>query len=271
MHIEHPKFEDFSAALAKCGAEWPQPFLQNLDRLIISSHPKYTKKAAKIKEKAMNGATTSKASGSTLAPTGEVTAETERRARMFPGIARPDQEWQPIEDFLSTPGSKEESAGKDAARRAKSAANIEAELAKLDAVASGHSRPESTDFMDDGPAAKRMRYDGRDSGYAGRDNGYGGRGAGPSRGNGYGNQSEETRGRQGRPGFDARPVLYKIYSGTITGIREFGAFASLEGIEGRTEGTSREGKANSQVLSTSPLWPVLASTIRMKSLSAERK
>jgi ATP-dependent RNA helicase DHX8/PRP22 len=50
--------------------------------------------------------------------------------------------------------------------------------------------------------------------------------------------------RGGRNGYedsqqqlDPRPVIYKIYRGKVTGIKDFGAFVQLEGVAGRTEGT----------------------------------
>lgn len=35
---------------------------------------------------------------------------------------------------------------------------------------------------------------------------------------------------------DEKPVLYKIYNGRVTNLRDFGAFVSLEGVKGRVEG-----------------------------------
>ena len=35
---------------------------------------------------------------------------------------------------------------------------------------------------------------------------------------------------------DEKPVLYKIYNGRVTTLRDFGAFVSLEGVKGRVEG-----------------------------------
>ena len=40
----------------------------------------------------------------------------------------------------------------------------------------------------------------------------------------------------GRSKPDEKPVLFKIYNGRITGVRDFGAFVALEGIAGRAEG-----------------------------------
>ena len=35
---------------------------------------------------------------------------------------------------------------------------------------------------------------------------------------------------------DDKPELYKIYDGTVQNVRDFGAFVSLDGVAGRTEG-----------------------------------
>lgn len=40
----------------------------------------------------------------------------------------------------------------------------------------------------------------------------------------------------GSPQLDDRPVLYKIYTGTVGSIRDFGAFVQLQGVAGRQEG-----------------------------------
>lgn len=42
----------------------------------------------------------------------------------------------------------------------------------------------------------------------------------------------------GRPRMDDKPVLYKIYNGKVTGMKDFGAFVSLEGLTSRAEGES---------------------------------
>ena len=44
--------------------------------------------------------------------------------------------------------------------------------------------------------------------------------------NGYGNRLEK----------DSKPTLYKVYNGRVTGIKDFGAFVTLDGVEGRVEG-----------------------------------
>ena len=47
----------------------------------------------------------------------------------------------------------------------------------------------------------------------------------------YGNRNG---GRQRQ--VDERPILFKIYNGKISGLKEFGAFVTLEGVAGRVEG-----------------------------------
>jgi ATP-dependent RNA helicase DHX8/PRP22 len=39
---------------------------------------------------------------------------------------------------------------------------------------------------------------------------------------------------------DEKPILYKIYNGKVTNLRDFGAFVSLEGVKGRVEGKSSQ-------------------------------
>jgi ATP-dependent RNA helicase DHX8/PRP22 len=42
-------------------------------------------------------------------------------------------------------------------------------------------------------------------------------------------------------GLDDEPVMYKIYNGTVSNIKDFGAFVRLEGIKGRAEGLVHVG------------------------------
>jgi ATP-dependent RNA helicase DHX8/PRP22 len=61
----------------------------------------------------------------------------------------------------------------------------------------------------------------------------------PPRGRGYGDRRDDRGGQNGygsRPSVDERPVLFKIYNGRVSGMKDFGAFVSLEGVAGRVEG-----------------------------------
>ncbi|KAJ2697913.1 DEAH-box ATP-dependent RNA helicase prp22 [Coemansia sp. IMI 209128] len=48
-------------------------------------------------------------------------------------------------------------------------------------------------------------------------------------------RDHDPRDRAG-PAVDDAPVLYKIYNGRVSNLKDFGAFVSLDGIKGRTEG-----------------------------------
>jgi len=127
----------------------------------------------------------------------EELSEVERKKRMFPGLAVKDKEVPP-------------------------AVPNDVFLKELgDLVAGKKSRPLENG---DEPAPKRQK-----------------RSPSPQR-----RSLSPPRGRNGRCGnrnggrsyqVDERPVLFKIYDGKVSGLKEFGAFVTLEGVAGRVEGT----------------------------------
>ncbi|CAA7264810.1 unnamed protein product [Cyclocybe aegerita] len=138
-----------------------------------------------------------KAIGKSKAVDDEI-SELERKKRVFPGLAMQDKEVEP-------------------------AVPDDVFLQELgDLVAGKKTRPGP---HADEPPPKRQR---RDRSYSPRR-----RGPSPPRGRedryGY-------RNGGGRRQLDERPVLFKIYNGKVTGIKEFGAFVTLEGVVGRVEG-----------------------------------
>ncbi|KAH7103317.1 hypothetical protein BKA62DRAFT_768733 [Auriculariales sp. MPI-PUGE-AT-0066] len=96
---------------------------------------------------------------------------------------------------------------------------VDALMSELEA-GSKCSRPMAIDLMDidgsDHRATKRVRVD-----------------ILPQR-----ERSSSPVRRGTKPALDDRPILYKVYDGKISGIKDFGAFVSLEGIAGRFEGMS---------------------------------
>ncbi|ESK80691.1 atp-dependent rna helicase dhx8, partial [Moniliophthora roreri MCA 2997] len=144
------------------GADFPDSFVENVDRLILSLHPKHKKKLATNGEVAAKG-------------DGELTEE-ERKRQMFPGLALKDQEVEP-----KRPSELERSPKRQRTERS--------------------------------PPRRRSPSPPR-----------GGRG------------HDDRRGRSSRPALDDSPILFKIYNGRISGLKEFGAFVQLEGVAGRVEG-----------------------------------
>ena len=168
----------FKAKVKETEIKFPDSFIENVDRLILSMHPKYKKRHTK----------------STNEKPVDSLSELERKRRLFPGLAVKDEVVPPVSDdaFLQELG---------------------------DLVSGRKTRPHPTDE----PAPKRQR-----------------RSRSPPR-----RRSLSPRGRNdrwghrnggGRP-MDNKPVLFKIYSGKVTGLKDFGAFVTLEGVSGRVEGT----------------------------------
>ncbi|WWC59905.1 uncharacterized protein I303_102467 [Kwoniella dejecticola CBS 10117] len=231
--LQDKKLAEFVIAtkLSEIGADFPEWFVKNLDRLIVTMHPKYKRKAAKAKAVATQG----KAAGKQDILDGQKALE----ARKFPGLSMPDQDWTTADKYLETRQTKE-----PAQEKLPESLTMDDTMDQLSALASRRNRPAAEDWIDGEPTNKRPRNDSslRDNGYSGRDNGYGGRDHGyDGRNNGHRNSDNGYGGRiseqpRGRPGLDERPVLYKIYNGSISNVRDFGAFVSLEGVQGRTEG-----------------------------------
>ncbi|KAJ1302636.1 hypothetical protein OPQ81_002953 [Rhizoctonia solani] len=211
LHEQSKTQDAFKKKLKDVGADFPESFVENLDRLILSLHPKYKRKKAKKVKK--DGAP-------------ESTDETDTKRRMFPGLALPDQPWQPSNEF----GKDGEKDGeKDAASK-----EVDDLMSQLEGVAKKKAaRPTAADFIEPEPPSKRPRREmevdspPRASFSRDRDRDRDDRGGG---------RDYEDRGRRPRPTLDEKPVLYKIYDGTVQGIKDFGAFIQLEGVQGRVQG-----------------------------------
>lgn len=210
--------------MKEMGAPFPDSFVQNLDRIILSMHPKYKKKAKKVQEMTVGGD-----KGKVVDLDKVVDEETDRRARLFPGLAVPDSNLKSHEQFL-----------KDERNAGPVLPDVDDLMKELEGV--GSKRRTDDGGQDNGYKRQRVEDDGyaqrgRERGRSpppppggrsdGRDGGYGTRlGAGAGGKNGY-----DGRGR-----LDDKPVLYKIYSGRVSNIKDFGCFVTLEGINGRQEG-----------------------------------
>lgn len=191
--------DTFKATLTEY-APFPDSFIQNVDRLILSMHPKYKKKKKK-------SATTL---GKRQKPDDDLT-ELERKKRIFPGLALRDKEVPfPVSDDVFLKELGDLVAGKTQSHPTE----VEPERKRL--------RRSLTP-----PPRRRSRSPRRvddNHGYISADT-RSRRRPSPS--------YERSRGKQT---LDERPVLYKIYDGKVSGIKEFGAFVTLEGVAGRVEG-----------------------------------
>ena len=195
-------FDTFKAKLTEV-APFPDSFIQNVDRLILSMHPKYKKK---------------KKSATTLGKRQKLDddlTELDRKKRIFPALAMRDKEVpSPVSDDIFLKELGDLVAGKTHSH----STELEPERKRLRRSHTPpprrHSRsPKRVDEDDHGYRLTDTRSRRRSS-------------------PGY------ERGNRGKQTLDDRPVLYKIYNGKVSGIKEFGAFVTLEGVAGRVEGKS---------------------------------
>ncbi|KAM6490757.1 P-loop containing nucleoside triphosphate hydrolase protein [Amanita muscaria] len=196
----HPKYKNKRAiknALSTLDADLPTSLIESMDSLSLSMHPKYKNKRAN-----KSAGNADKASGSDM---DGVANEKEMQRRIFPGLALKNKDVPPAvpdDVFLEELG---------------------------DLVSGRKSRPRPSD---EEPSPKRQRRDHSRSRSPRR------RSPSPQRGRSFGDRRNDMgRGRfGGRPPLDEQPILFKIYNGKITGLKDFGAFVQLEGITGRVEG-----------------------------------
>ncbi|KAH8120070.1 P-loop containing nucleoside triphosphate hydrolase protein [Phellopilus nigrolimitatus] len=209
LHDESKSLSEFKTMLKDTGADFPDSFIENIDRLILSMHPKHKKKSSS------NGQSNGK-------QTGGIIDEQEKNRRLFPGLALPDQEWRP-------------SAEKDVFLK-----EVDDMMAQLEGA---RKKKADVDPAEGERATKRQRRSRSRSPRRGNPS--------PPRGRREDRRDDRRNDKRGRVQIDDRPVLYKIYNGRVSSMKDFGAFVTLEGVAGRVEGLvhisaiQQGGRANS--------------------------
>ena len=122
LHDESKTRQEFKQKLQDVGANFPDSFVETVDRLILSLHPKHKKRQPinQNENSVQDGALD----------------EGDKRRRLFPGLALKDQEWQPTD------------AGKDALMK-----EVDSMMSELEGAAKkARARP-----TEDDREAKRQR------------------------------------------------------------------------------------------------------------------
>lgn len=250
LHTTSTDLTEFKLKCSQVGAEFPTSFLESVDRLVLSMHPKY-----KLKSKS-NGKGKGKKKKGKQVDLEELNPEKEKAKRLFPGLSLPDQEWVSTTEYqgkdapkLSLEDEKERQimgqpvdvlgAQRENRNRDETDLGIDGLMKELEGV-SQKKRPV---VEEEESRSKRSRQ--RSPDYDSRGGGREERGRDRYR-------EDERGGRAGRGGFgregrvggvgpnrlDEKAVLYKIYPGKVSNIKDFGCFVALEGIVGRQEGES---------------------------------
>ncbi|RYP07479.1 hypothetical protein DL764_002486 [Monosporascus ibericus] len=231
-------FSEWKAKLAEMGgATWPDSLYDSIDRLVTTMHPKF--------KNAQNGA---------AEPEGPPTRTQQEKESIFKGLSIPDREvpaqedGDAIDDTLALLEGLEGKARDAHAQTERSSRKRSRSPNEVDASDSRHRRKERY--------RSRERRD-RDRDHNGEDDGYEYRKARKERrrrrdddyddGDDYKSDRRERRRRNDdddddrlrrapEPEMDDSPVLYKVYDGHVTGVKEFGAFVNLHGVRGKVDG-----------------------------------
>ncbi|KAL1955521.1 hypothetical protein VTO42DRAFT_8475 [Malbranchea cinnamomea] len=246
QHLKCGSFEEFKNSLSALGADFPHSLMESVDRLVLTLHPKY-----KSKQSAGDTSSDDKKGDDSLLD------ELERKARVFKGLAVPDKvpEWDDKKDYPRPKEAPEDTEKSDAfndtfamleglagkARDEKNGSASRKRSRSPDEDEYGARRRQRERYRSRSRSRSRGRR--REGDYDGYDK-YGGK---YSRDDRYKNDREERkRGRDNdnddyfkrppTPEVDERPVLYKIYDGRVTGVKDFGAFVNLLGVRGKIDG-----------------------------------
>ena len=226
QHSQCRSLDEFKKKLEALGADFPQSLIESVDRLVLTMHPKFKAQKNMVKE------------------AGHEKSIADEKTRVFKGLALPDKEmtWENLADEKSSRHTEMQST--DA---------IDDTLALLENL-------EGKAKVDKQPSRKRSRspddeYNDRGRGRKSRnrsrsrewDDSRRKRGSYDDEDNyGYTRNEYRSSRRQRedddyfkRPPvseIDDEPILYKVYDGHVTGVRDFGAFVNIHGVKGKIDG-----------------------------------
>jgi ATP-dependent RNA helicase DHX8/PRP22 len=239
QHANSKGVDDYKKQLEELGAEFPQSLVESIDRLILTLHPKYKNKSANGKE-----AGASRDGGDT----------TDRKTRVFKGLAIPDKEVD--YDVADEPSND-----------APQADALDDTFAMLEGLAGkGPGKPKersrkrsmSPYDSDDTIGRSKRQRSRRDRSYSRSPSRSPRRGRAPNDELVFEDEFGRTRTvkpsnkqrsrkkyrdedldefqRPPTPELDDEPVIYKVYDGKVTGVKDFGCFVNLKGVKGKVDG-----------------------------------
>lgn len=245
QHEKCLNLADFKGKMDAMGADFPPSLIESLDRLILTMHPKH--KGKPKQPEAQNSGPEA------------ILDEKDRKTRIFKGLAVPDMEpeveeelevsqsnGQPTADaFDDTFAMLEGLAGQPRAKEKLSNGRKRSRsLEDVDGSRNGHRKtqrrsrsrsrswererkPRRQELDDDYERSRNGRHE-RDRD---RKNGHSGK-----RKIKHQVDDDDYFKKPPRPGLDATPEVGKIYSGTVTGVKDFGAFVNIQGVKGKVDG-----------------------------------
>lgn len=246
QHAKCSSLAHFKTQMEEAGADFPQSLVESIDRLILTLHPTHKGKPPKA--------------GQDDGHARVALGDTEKKSRIFKGLAVPDRE-PSLDDRdpdLET-GAAAPSAGLDDTFALLEGLASKGRVGKSETNGKKRSRsPEDADT--DGRRCKKERRRSSSPSYRSRhhdghkrkEDGKGGefstsRNDHSRSGNGYRKSHGSSRNdttveyderfkRPPTPEVDDAPIMFKVYDGIVTGVKDFGAFVNLKGVRGKVDG-----------------------------------
>ncbi|CAO1614928.1 unnamed protein product [Sympodiomycopsis kandeliae] len=245
LHLSAKTYDSFKTKLSEVGAGEEDGFsdslVQSIDRIIRRGHWKYKKASQKTSdESTSNGASSSK---NTL----EIDEEKAARAGQFPGLSIPDSQLdtdtkrredarRELDEKRAKEGSR--NIGSSSGNKANAVdAGVEDFMKTLEDMEKTHRGGDRREGYHNGKRRSRSPPSRRDQQY---ENDHHRRDY-----NGYDRSRDRNGGSSRYPhpssALDEKPIIYKIYDGRVSNMKDFGAFVALEGCKGKWEGMVHVG------------------------------
>jgi ATP-dependent RNA helicase DHX8/PRP22 len=214
QHTKAADSKEFKQTLDAFGAEFPPSLVDSIDRVVRTLHPKYRSQNQAIVEPAS-------------------------KKTVFTGLAIPDREPPaPEEDALDdTFAALEGLAGKVSRKRSASPVDRGRHTNSKRSKNNSYSRSRSRSLS---PHKEKRRHRNGNDGYVFEEDEYrrprdGKNGHRDSRRRKRSASDDRLR-RAPAPEIDDQPELHKVYTGRVTGIKDYGAFVNLQGVRGKVDG-----------------------------------
>ncbi|QSZ34451.1 hypothetical protein DSL72_006045 [Monilinia vaccinii-corymbosi] len=227
QHSECSSLEEFQKKLEEMGADFPQSLIESVDRLVLTMHPKF--KGGNDR----NGASAETAN-----------RKVEEKTKVFKGLALPDKEpvWQNDDELTNGHAINETDAIDDTLALLEGLAP-KAETVKVERTSRKRSRSPDQDY-DRGRSRKdrhRSRSRSREEPRRRRKHEYDeedefGRSRKSHKSSRRKREEDDNYQRPPTPEIDNEIILYKVYDGHVTGVKDFGAFVNIHGVKGKVDG-----------------------------------
>jgi ATP-dependent RNA helicase DHX8/PRP22 len=228
QHAQCSSLEEFQKKLEGMGADFPQSLIESIDRLVLTMHPKF--KGAKRQ----NGPQTQ--SG---------TNNIDEKTKVFKGLALPDKEipWKDdVEEEYTNGDSKPETDAIDDTLALLEGLEGKAKTERSGRTSRKRSRSPDEDY--DRGRSRRGKYrsrsrsveDTRHRRRSGYDDDEYGRSRNGHKSSRRRRDDDEQFRRPPTPEIDDEPVLFKVYDGHVTSVKDFGAFVNIHGVRGKVDG-----------------------------------